>query len=142
MWLTPASLEALRQADFLYTTLYRVRRLHARTEDGVLKQAGLLADLRRHGRCTIFDLDVGGCTPEDMDYLTGAVVVIFSRVGFPAAFGHDDIGRIGDWMRDHQIGRMLRTLAADGADARSGATALHAAGFRSMCSTSPAPAAR
>ncbi|PTM93558.1 carbohydrate kinase family protein [Mycoplana dimorpha] len=83
MWLAPATLAALRQPGFLYTTLYRARRLHAETEDGVIKQAGLLADLRRHGRRAIFDLDVGGCTAEDMPYLTGAAVVIFNQVGFP-----------------------------------------------------------
>ncbi|MDR6757093.1 sugar/nucleoside kinase (ribokinase family) [Mycoplana sp. BE70] len=129
MWLTPASLSALRQPGFLYTTLYRARRLHAEAEDGVIKQAGLLADLRRHGRRAIFDLDVGGCTAEDMPYLTGAAVVIFNQVGFRTAFGHDDITRIGDWMGDHEIGWVVRTLAADGAEAKSGETLLRTPGF-------------
>ncbi|MCW0000289.1 carbohydrate kinase family protein [Pararhizobium sp. YC-54] len=129
MWLTSESLEALRQPGFLYTTLYRVRRLHAQAEDCVLKQAGLLTDLRRHGRRAIFDLDVGGCAPEDMPYLAGAAVVIFNQVGFRTAFGHDDIARIGDWMRDHEIGWVVRTLAADGAEARNGETVLRTAGF-------------
>lgn len=129
MWLTSKCLEALRQPGFLYTTLYRVRRLHAQTEDGVLKQAALLADLRRHGRRAIFDLDVGGCMPEDMPYLAGAAVVIFNQVGFRAAFGHDDITRIGDWVRNHQISWVVRTLAADGAEASNGKTVLRTAGF-------------
>ena len=77
--MTPAALAALRQPGFLYTTLYRIRRLYSQTEDGVLKQADLIADLRRHGRRVIFDLDVGGCTAEDMPYLTGAAVVILNR---------------------------------------------------------------
>lgn len=129
MWLTSESLQALRQPGFLYTTLYRARRLHAQTELGVLKQAALLADLRQHDRRAIFDLDVGGCTLEDMPYLTGAAVVIFNQVGFHAAFGHDDITRIGDWMREHQIGWVVRTIAADGAEARKDDTVLRTAGF-------------
>lgn len=129
MWLTPSSLTALRQPGLLYTTLYRVRRLHAETEAGVLKQDALLADLRRHGRRAIFDLDVGGCTPADMAYLTGAAVVIFNQVGFRAAFGHDDLSRIGNWMREHAIDWVVRTLAEDGAEARTGETMLRTDGF-------------
>lgn len=130
MWLASETVEALRQPGFLYTTLYRARRLHAQTENGVLKQAALLADLRQHGRRAIFDLDVGGCTLEDMPYLIGAAVVIFNQVGFRAAFGHDDINRIGDWMRDHQIDWVVRTRAADGAEARNSETVLRTAGFQ------------
>ncbi|OCP37642.1 carbohydrate kinase family protein [Ensifer sp. LC163] len=129
MWLSPDSLTALRQPGLMYTTLYRARRLHIRTEGGILKQAGLLADLRRHGRRTIFDLDVGGCTPEDMAYLNGAAVVIFNQVGFRTAFGHEDLSLIGDWMRDQDIDWVVRTVAAEGAEARSGDTILRASGF-------------
>ena len=129
MWLDAAALGALRQPGFLYTTLYRVRRLHARTDQGVLKQADLLADLRQHGRRVIFDLDVGGCLPEDMPYLAGAAVVIFNQVGFRAAFGHDEITIIGDWMQEHNIDWAVRTLAADGAEASNGDTVLRLPGF-------------
>ncbi|WDZ81090.1 carbohydrate kinase family protein (plasmid) [Ensifer adhaerens] len=129
MWLAPAALDELRQPGFLYTTLYRVRRLHARTDQGVVKQANLLADLRQHGRRVIFDLDVGGCTLEDMPYLTGAAVVIFNQVGFRAAFGHDEIMMIGDWMQQHEIDWVVRTLAAEGAEARNGDTILRVPGF-------------
>ena len=129
MWLAPATLAALRQPGLLYTTLYRVRRLHTQTEQGLLKQADLVADLWHHGRRTIFDLDVGGCTAEDMPYLSGAAVIIFNQVGFRAAFGHDDISRIGDWIRDHQIGWVVRTLAAEGAEAHNGETQLLASAY-------------
>ncbi|KQV41463.1 MULTISPECIES: carbohydrate kinase family protein [unclassified Rhizobium] len=129
MWLKPETLASLRQPGFLYTTLYRVRRLHTQTESGVLKQADLLADIRSHGRRTIFDLDVGGCTPEDMPYLTGAAVVIFNQVGFRAAFGHDDLSLITGWMREHRIERVVRTLAADGAESSDGENHLQVAGY-------------
>lgn len=129
MWLPPATLAALRQPGFLYTTLYRVRRLHAQTDGGLLKQADLVADLRRHERRAVFDLDVGGCSPEDLPYLRGAAVVIFNQVGFRAAFGHDDITRIAGWIRDHEIGWVVRTLAADGAQAHDGETRLEANGY-------------
>ena len=129
MWLDATALDALRQPGFLYTTLYRARRLHARTDQGVVKQADLLADLRQNGRRVIFDLDVGGCTPQDMPYLTGAAVVIFNQVGFRAAFGHDEITFIGDWMQTHDIDWVVRTLAADGAEARNGDTILRVPGF-------------
>lgn len=85
--------------------------------------------MRRHGRRAIFDLDVGGCTPEDMPYLKGAAVVIFNQIGFRTAFGHEDLSRIGDWMRDRDIDWVVRTLAAEGAEARSGDTILRASGF-------------
>ncbi len=129
MWLGAAALDALRQPGFLYTTLYRARRLHARTDQGVVKQADLLADLRQHGRRVICDLDVGGCTPQDMPYLTGATVVIFNQVGFRAAFGHDEITMISDWMQAHDIDWVVRTLAADGAEARNGDTILRVPGL-------------
>jgi len=129
MWLGRETLAALRHPGFLYTTLYRARRLHCQTEAGVLKQADLLADLRRHGRRAIFDLDVGGCKPEDVPYLSGAAVVIFNQVGFRAAFGHDDMARISGWIREHGIGCVVRTKAADGAEAFDGETLLQAAGY-------------
>lgn len=129
MWLARETLTALRHQGFLYTTLYRARRLHCRTETGVLKQADLLADLSHHGRRVIFDLDVGGCAPEDMPYLTGAAVVIFNQVGFRAAFGHDDISRIGRWIRENGIGWVVRTVAADGAEAFDSETQLRAPGY-------------
>lgn len=129
MWLTPAALAALRQPGFLYTTLYRVRRLHTEIEEGMLRQADLLADLRRHGRRAIFDLDVGGCVPEDMPYLTGAAVVIFNQVGFRNSFGHDDLSRIGDWIRDNRIGWVVRTRAAAGAEASDGSIRIDVAGY-------------
>lgn len=129
MWLDATALAALRQPGFLYTTLYRVRRLHARADQGILKQADLLADLRQHGRRVIFDLDVGGCVPEDLPYLVGAAVVIFNQVGFRAAFGHDEITIIGDWMQAHEIDWVIRTLAGDGAEASNGDTVLRVPGF-------------
>lgn len=129
MWLREETLAALRSPGFLYLTLYRARRLRSGNGDATLGQAALLADLRAHGRRAIFDLDVGGCTQEDLPYLTGAEVVIFNQVGFRAAFGHDDISRIGDWMRAAGIAWMVRTMAADGAEASNGATIVRAAGY-------------
>ncbi|MBL0373654.1 carbohydrate kinase family protein [Rhizobium sp. KVB221] len=129
MWLSFESLEALRQPGFLYTTLYRVRRLRCDTGSGVLAQAALLDDLRKHGRRAIFDLDVGGCRQEDMPYLTGAAVVIFNQVGFRTAFGHDDLSAIGDWMRAAGIEWVVRTLASDGAEASDGSAILRTGGF-------------
>lgn len=129
MWLSAEALRALRAPGFLYTTLYRVRRLRCRLDDGVLAQAALLADLRGHGRRTIFDLDVGGCAEADLPYLAGAEVVIFNQVGFRATFGHDDLSRIGDWMRAAGIAWVVRTLASDGAEASDGETILRTPGY-------------
>ena len=129
MWLPPATLTALRAPGFLYTTLYRARCLHCRLDDGVLAQARLLADLREQGRRAIFDLDVGGCAEQDLPYLSGAEVVIFNQVGFRVAFGHDDLSRIGDWMRAGKIAWVVRTLAADGAEASNGNTILRTRGY-------------
>ncbi|MEW6634620.1 MAG: carbohydrate kinase family protein [Pseudomonadota bacterium] len=129
MWLRPETLAALRLPGFLYLTLYRARRLRSGNGDEVLAQAALLADLRAHGRRAIFDLDVGGCAQEDLPYLTGAEVVIFNQVGFRASFGHDDISRIGDWMRAAKIAWVVRTMAAAGAEASNGETIVRASGY-------------
>jgi len=129
MWLRSEALAALRSPGFLYLTLYRARRLRSGNGDEVLAQAALLADLRVHGRRAIFDLDVGGCAQEDLPYLTGAEVVIFNQVGFRASFGHDDISRIGDWMRAAKIAWVVRTMAADGAEASNGENIVRATGY-------------
>lgn len=124
MWLPRATLDALRAPGFLYTTLYRARCLHCRMDDDVFAQVGLLADLREQGRRMIFDLDVGGCAEADLPYLFCAEVVIFNQVGFRATFGHDDLSRIGSWIRAAKIAWVVRTLAADGAEASNGSTIL------------------
>ncbi|CDX11678.1 putative Kinase, PfkB family [Mesorhizobium plurifarium] len=129
MWLRTETLAALRSPGFLYLTLYRARRLHCMAGDEVLAQAQLLADLRAHGRRAVFDLDVGGCSEEDLLYLRGAEVVIFNQVGFRAAFGHDDLSRISDWIRATKIGWVVRTKAADGAEASNGQNIVRAHGY-------------
>lgn len=130
MWLPADALAALRAPGFLYTTLYRVRRLHAREGAAVLAQASLLADLRAHGRRVIFDLDVGGASDADLPYLHGADVVIFNRLGFRATFGHDEITRAADWMAENGIARLIRTMADEGAEALDGGQHLLAPGHR------------
>lgn len=130
MWLSADALAALRGPGFLYTTLYRARRLHARTPEGMLARADLLADLRGQGRRVIFDLDVGGATEADLPYLHGADVVIFNRIGFRATFGHDEIGLIVDWMRQNRIARVVRTMSGDGAEALDGDSLVRAKGYR------------
>lgn len=130
MWLSAEALAALRTPGFLYTTLYRARRLHAQTSAGVLAQADLLADLRAHGRRVIFDLDVGGATDADMPYLQGADVVLFNRIGFRATFGHDDIARVAGWMRQNRIARVVRTVSEDGAEALDGDHLVRVPGYR------------
>ncbi|RWE36871.1 MAG: carbohydrate kinase family protein [Mesorhizobium sp.] len=129
MWLPAATLAALRAPGFLYTTLYRARRLHCRIGGEVLAQARLLANLRGHGRRTIFDLDVGGCSAQDLPYLAGAEAVIFNQVGFRAAFGHDDLSLIGGWMRAARLSWVVRTLAGDGAEASNGEAILRTRGY-------------
>lgn len=130
MWLNAAALAALRQPGLLYTTLYRVRRLHAATEHGVLAQSALLADLRAHGRRAIFDLDVGGATDDDRAYLQNAEAVMMNQVGFRATFGHDDLARAEDWRRANGIARLIRTMAADGAEALDDSGLIRLPGYR------------
>ena len=128
MPLPPATMAALRRPGFLYTTLYRARRLQ---EAGTtLAGAALLTDLHRHGRRTVFDLDVGGAAEGDAAYLHGAEVAIFNQVGFRATFGHDDLAKAEDWRRAHGIARLVRTMAEDGAEALDRGRALRAPGHR------------
>lgn len=106
----------LRRPGYLYTTLYRSRRLR----HGALAQADLLQDLRAHGRRPVFDLDVGGFGDADMPYLRGASVVILNQVGYATAFGDRPVESLGRWMEDNAVGSIIRTRAADGAEAFDG----------------------
>ena len=115
MQLRPETLVDLRQPGALYTTLYRAKRLV--DVKGSLGQAELLADLRAHGRKIIFDLDVGGAEPADEPFLREADVVILNAVGFRTTFGSDDIMAAKDWQSRLGIARVIRTMAADGAEA-------------------------
>ncbi|MBT56858.1 MAG: hypothetical protein CMF72_26085 [Mameliella sp.] len=129
MWLRPETMLALRQPGYLYTTLFRARRLHFQTGNEVLSKAPLLGDLREHGRQSIFDLDVGGATEEDLPFLQSANVVIFNQVGFRATFGHDDLAAVDGWRRENGIKRVIRTAAAEGAQALDDGTLVIAPGF-------------
>lgn len=115
MHLRPETMAALRRPGALYTTLYRAKRLV--DGHGPFAQAELLADLRAHGRKVIFDLDVGGAEPADEPFLREADVVILNAVGFRATFGSDDILAAKDWQARLRIARVIRTMAADGAEA-------------------------
>lgn len=119
MWLRAETMAALRTPGFLYTTLYRARRLHFDDGGSTLAQADLIADLNRHGRRAVFDLDVGGAQAGDIPYLRNAEVVIFNQVGFRATFGDNDISEAESWRRANGIRHLVRTAGADGAEAIS-----------------------
>jgi sugar/nucleoside kinase (ribokinase family) len=116
----------LRRPGFLYTTLYRSRRLR----HGELAQADLLQDLRGKGRRTVFDLDVGGFGEADLPYLRGASVLIMNQTGYAASFGDSAIESLGGWMERNEIGAVIRTRAADGAQAFDGVRKHDVAGYR------------
>ncbi|MAC78726.1 MAG: hypothetical protein CML66_11765 [Rhodobacteraceae bacterium] len=118
MELSGKLMSELRQEGLAYTTLYRARRLR----HGALAGADLFADLRAHGRRVVFDLDVGGFGPEDLPYLEGASVLIFNQMGYTQAFGDTPIARLGPWLRDNDVGCIIRTRAEDGAEAFDGRT--------------------
>ena len=106
-------MQELRRPGYLYTTLYRSRRLR----HGDLTQADLLHDLRAHGRRTVFDLDVGGFGEADLPYLRGAAVIILNQVGYAVSFGDRPVESLGRWMEDNAVGAVIRTRAANGAEA-------------------------
>lgn len=116
MELSSELMTELRQEGLAYTTLYRARRLRHQGLSG----AELFADLRRHGRRVVFDLDVGGFGPEDLSYLHGASVLIFNQLGYTQAFGDTPITHLGLWLRDNEVGCVIRTRAEDGAEAFDG----------------------
>lgn len=93
----------LRQPGFLYTALYRARRL--RKAEGNLGQVAPLVDLRGHGRQLVFDLDVGGATVDDLE-------------------------KTAEWRRANEIARLVRTVAAERAEALDGDRIVRAAGHR------------
>ncbi|MBS3652141.1 carbohydrate kinase family protein [Pseudaminobacter sp. 19-2017] len=115
----------LRQPGYLYTTLYRSRRLR----HGDLEQAALLQDLRAHGRRTVFDLDVGGFGEADLPYLQGASVLILNQVGYAAAFGDCPVESLGGWMEENAVGTVIRTRAANGAEAFDRETRYDVSGY-------------
>jgi ribokinase len=126
MELHEQSLAALRTAGYLYTTLRRVKRLRARELSG----PGLLADLRTCGRRLVFDLDVVGFAAADLDYLRGTEVLILNQSGFQAAFGAPDLAAMNQWMREHDVKIVIRTLAASGAEAYDGRVRIKVDGYR------------
>lgn len=125
MELSAGLMQELRRPGYLYTTLYRSRRLR----HGDLTQAELLQDLRKHGRRTVFDLDVGGFGEADLPYLRGAAIIILNQVGYAAAFGDRPVESLGQWMEEHAIGAVVRTRAASGAEAFDGAARYDVPGY-------------
>ena len=113
MQLSGQLMRDLRQSGYLYTTLFRARRLR----HGELGQAALLQDLRAHGRRTVFDLDVGGFGQADLPCLRGASVLILNQVGYATAFGDRPVESLDGWMEENEVGAVIRTRAADGAEA-------------------------
>jgi ribokinase len=125
MMLPAPALEALRKPGYLYTTIARSRRLRGSGIAG----AELLADLRAHGRKLVFDLDVDGFQPADVEYLHGADIVIMNEIGFSLAFGSTDLATVNGWMSEHEVGIVIRTLAASGAEAYDGAGSVKVPGY-------------
>lgn len=125
MHLGQKAVEAIRAPGYLYTTLNRAKRIRAGNRAG----PELLADLRAHGRRLVFDLDVEGFKPADVAFLRGAEVLIVNEVGFKLSFGSSSARDIADWMRLHEVGTVIRTLAADGAEAFHGEDVLRVSGY-------------
>jgi len=72
----------------------------------------------------VFDLDVEGFAPGDAGLLRGAAALILNRNGFERSFGAAEPGRVLRWMAEHEVGLVVRTLAADGAEIYAGGRAL------------------
>lgn len=126
MHLTDEALTALRTPGYLYMSLGRTKRLRAEGLQG----RELLADFRSHGRRLILDLDVDGFAADDLDYLHGADVLIMNQIGFGHAFGDIDLAGINAWMRKHEVGTVIRTLAAAGAEAFDGERRIEVRGYK------------
>lgn len=126
MPLGPEAMQALRAPGYLYTTLNRIKRIR----HGELAGVRLLQDLRDHGRRLILDLDVEGFKPEDSALLHGAEVLIMNQAGFRRSFGDADLDAVNLWMRQHAVGTLVRTLAAEGAEAFDGTRVLRIPGYR------------
>jgi sugar/nucleoside kinase (ribokinase family) len=118
MRLGEAAIADIMRPGFLYTTLNRVKRLRA----GSLAGAALCDAFRRCGRQLVFDLDVEGFAPEDTPLLCGAAAVILNRAGFERSFGTSDVGQVQRWIDEHEVGLLVRTLDADGAEIFDGKT--------------------
>ena len=125
MELGRALIEDLSRPGFLYTTLYRARRLNHAGRGG----ADLLADLRGQGRRAVFDLDVGGFAGADLGYLAGAGVLILNQKGYAASFGQTALPDLAGWMAAQGIGIVVRTRAEAGAEAFDGRTHVERAGY-------------
>jgi ribokinase len=77
----------------------------------------------------VFDLDVDGFTAQDIGHLKNANVVIMNQIGFEHAFGKADLNQINAWMREHGVKTVIRTLAADGAQAYDGNRVIEVKGY-------------
>lgn len=125
MHLTGEALAGLRSPGYLYMSLGRTKRLRAEGLQG----GELLADFRRHGRRLILDLDVDGFAEDDLDTLRGADVLIMNQIGFGHAFGDIDLAGVNAWMRENEVGTVIRTLAAAGAEAFDGKGRIEVRGY-------------
>jgi len=126
MELPDSLMQALCGPGFLYTTLFRARRLQSRGRSG----PALFDLFRSAGRRLVFDLDVIGFAPGDEGYLAGAEALVLNQIGFRNAFGDAAIESIGGWMARHGVRLVIRTLAAEGAEAFDGQEVVRVPGYR------------
>lgn len=111
MELSGSAFDALCHDGLLYTTLGRIRRLHAGERDAIQ----VLASLHDAGRKVIYDLDVDGFTNDDVLFLRQAHVVIMNQQGFRRSFDDQDGPEaIQAWLVRCEISMLVVTQGDEG----------------------------
>ena len=122
--------QALMNPGYLYTTLSRLKRLRPAQDASDQGYRNLTNAMYVADRRLVLDLDVDGIAPGDTDEVAGAFVLIMNQIGFSRSFGHDDITKIAEWMQAHNVSWIIRTKAADGAEATDGQSVISEPGLK------------
>ena len=122
--------QALMRPGYLYTTLSRLKRLRPAHDSSDQGYRGFSKAMYVAGRQLVLDLDVHEVTPGDIGDVAGAFVLIMNQTGFHRSFGHDDITEITEWMQIHNVSWVVRTKAANGAEATDGMSVISEPGLK------------
>lgn len=126
MRLPDETFRELCQDGYLYSSIWRVKRLRATERDAL----AVLDALHTAGRRLILDLDVDGFTADDLPFLAHARAVIMNDRGFRRSFDAREPDDIQAWLQEWHIDMLVVTHGAGGLTAFVGESQIEIAGLQ------------
>ena len=126
MILPDRTFRELCQEGYLYSSIWRVKRLRTQGRDAL----AVLDAIRTAGRRLILDLDVDGFTEADLPFVSHAHVVIVNDRGFRRSFDDREPHVIQMWLQTRDIDMLVVTHGADGLTAFVGNDQIEIAGLK------------